>query len=183
MDESTAKQRMQQALEHLQEELKKVRTGRANAAVLEGLEVEVYGQPMPLTHVANVHALDAQTLQIQPFDPNNLDAISVSIRNDQSLGLNPSDDGKVVRVSMPPMTEERRREVVKSLGDTVEQARIALRNIRHDMLDNAKKQEKAGDISQDDLKDAQSKLDAMITDYNKQVEQAFKSKEQEIMQV
>jgi ribosome recycling factor len=183
MDTSKAQQRMSQALEHLHDELKKVRTGRANSAMLEGLNVEVYGQLSPLTHVANIHAMDAQTLSIQPFDPSNLNAISAAIRNEQSLGLNPSDDGKVVRVTMPPMTEERRREVVKHMGETIEHARISLRNIRHDELDAAKKQQKEGDISEDDLKGFQKKLDEQIADFNKQIEEAAKAKEAEIMQV
>lgn len=183
MDLNAAKQRMQQAIEHFEEELKKVRTGRASAAMLENIHVEVYGAPTPMNHVAQINALDAQTLQIQPFDPSNLDAISKAIREDQQLGLNPSDDGKVVRVTIPAMTEERRREVVKSMGEIVESVRISLRNVRHDALDAAKKEEKAGDISQDDLKGFQKQLDETIDSFNKQVETAAKAKEDEIMRV
>ncbi len=183
MDLSAVKQRMQQALDHFSEELKKIRTGRASAQVLENVHVEVYGTPTPMSHVAQIHALDVHTLQIQPFDPGNLDAISTAIRNDQQLGLNPSDDGKVVRVSIPPMTEERRREVVKSMGDIVEKARISLRNTRHDALSDAKKQQKASDISQDDLKGYQKDLDETIDDFNKQIEAAANVKEAEIMKV
>ena len=136
------KQRMDQAIDHFKDELKKVRTGRAHAGMLEGILVEVYGQRMPLAHVANVGTLDAQTLQVTPFDPSNLEAISAAIRDDKSLGLNPADDGKIVRIPVPPMTEERRREVVKQLGQKVEDARVALRNVRHDALKDAKQQEK-----------------------------------------
>ena len=183
MDLSTVKGRMQQALDHLNEELKKVRTGRASPQMLENIQVEVYGAMTPLAHAAQIHAMDAQTIQIQPFDPGNIEAISAAIRNDQQLGLNPSDDGKVVRVSIPPMTEERRRDVVKGMGEVVEKARISLRNIRHDTLSDAKKQEKDGDISQDDLKGYQKDLDEMIDDFNKMVESSASEKESEIMKV
>lgn len=183
MDVSSVRNKMESSLEHFHEELKKVRTGRASAQMLENIHIEVYGAPTPMNHVAQITALDAQTLQIQPFDPNNLDAISKAIREDQQLGLNPSDDGKVVRVTIPPMTEERRLEVVKSMGEIVEQTRIRLRQARHDSLDDAKKQEKAGEISQDDLKGQQKKLDALIDEFNKKVEEAAKIKEAEIMKV
>jgi ribosome recycling factor len=183
MDTTTAKDRMNQALDHLHEELKKVRTGRASAQVLEGIKVEVYGAMTPLSHMANVVALDGQTLQVQPFDPNNLDAISAAIRNDQSLGLNPSDDGKVVRIAVPPMTEDRRRDVVKHMGETVEATRIAVRNIRHDELNDAKSLEKSGDISKDDLIGFQKDLDALIADINKQIEESARAKEEEILKV
>lgn len=183
MDKAAVQQQMDQAIEHFNEELKKVRTGRASSQMLENLNVEVYGAPTPLSHAAQIIALDSQTLQIQPFDPGNLAAISKAIRDDQQLGLNLSDDGKVVRVSIPPMTEERRLEVVKSMGVVVEETRIRLRQVRHDALDSAKKQEKAGDITQDDLKGYQNQLDEMINDYNSRVEAAAKEKEAEIMKV
>ena len=181
MDETTLA--MDMALEHFEGELKKTKTGRASASILEGLMVEVYGQPTPLQHVSNVVALDAQTLQIQPYDPNNLDAISAAIREDQALGLNPSDDGKVVRIGVPPLTTERRQEIVKQLREKVEEARISVRNTRHDALNAAKEQEKNGDITKDDLHDAEKKLNELVEKYNSKFEEAFKAKESEVMTV
>src|SRR5580700_408600 len=123
-----AKKKFQAAVEHFGEELKKVRTGRASAGMLDGLMVEAYGQPMPLKALAGVTAPEAQLLQITPFDPANLQAISTAIRDNQTLGLNPMDDGRVVRVPIPPLTEERRREIAKQLSEKVEDCMITMRN-------------------------------------------------------
>lgn len=178
-----AKKNMDSAMGHYETELKKVRTGRASASVLEGISVEVYGQSAPLQHVSNVNALDAQTLQITPFDPNNLDAISAAIRENQSLGLNPSDDGRVVRVPIPPMTEERRLEVVRQVHDKAEEAKISLRNVRHDLLKHAKAQEKDKEISNDQYRDIEKEATELIEGYQKKVDELAKEKEQEVMKV
>lgn len=183
MDTTQVKQRMQKALDHFEEELKKVRTGRAHASTLDSIQVEVYGQMTPLAHAANVITVDAQLLQITPFDPSNLAAISAAIRNDSSLGLNPADDGKVVRVPIPAMTEERRLEVVKQLGEKAEECRISLRNARHDALKDAKQQEKDKSISQDDYKNIEKRLNDLIDDFNKKLDALTKAKEQEVMTV
>lgn len=175
--------KMQGAVEHLENELKKVRTGRAHPSIIEGVMVEVYGSHMPLNQVANVTAPESQLLQITPFDPANLQAIAAAIRNDQSLGLNPTDDGRVVRVPMPPLTEERRRQIVKSLGDTVEEARVSLRNIRHDALKEAKRMKDAKEISEDDVKRIESQVTEAIADFQNKIEAAQKAKEAEIMKV
>ncbi len=178
-----AKQQMSHAMEHFKSELGKIRTGRASGAILEGVKVAVYGQETPLQHVANINALDAQTLQITPFDPNNLEAISTAIREDQSLGLNPADDGRVVRVPIPPMNEERRREVVKQVGRKAEDAKIRLRNARHELMKATTKQEKDGDISRDDYKHAQKAVAEHMDELHRTIEEASKIKEQEIMTV
>lgn len=136
---------------------------------------------MPLNQVANVTAPEPQLLQVTPFDPSNLQAIATAIRNDQSMGLNPSDDGRVVRVPMPPLTEELRRQIVKSLGDTVEDAKISLRNIRHDAIKDAKKRKDAKEISDDDVKRVETQITEFITEYNGKVDAAAKAKETEIM--
>lgn len=183
MELQSYKTRMQQAVEHLQDELKKVRTGRAHPSIIEGIMVEAYGVPTPLSQVANITAPEPQLLQITPFDPSNLQAISVAIRNDQSLGLNPADDGRVVRVPMPPLTEERRRQIVKSLSDTIEEARVALRNVRHDALKDAKAKKDGKALSEDDYKRVEKEVDDLVNDSQKQIEEAHKAKEQEIMTV
>lgn len=178
-----AKQQMSRAMDHFDSELKKIRTGRASSGILEGVRVMVYGQETPLLHAANVNALDAQTLQITPFDPNNLAAISTAIREDQSLGLNPADDGRVVRVPIPPMTEERRREVVKQVSEKAEEAKISLRNTRHELMKSTKQQEKDGDISRDDYADTEKAIAEHMDELHKTIEEASKAKEQEIMTV
>ncbi len=174
---------MQGAVEHLVEELKKVRTGRAHPSIIEGLMVEVYGSKMPLNQVSNVTAPEPQLLQVTPFDPTNLQAIATAIRTDQTMSLNPSDDGRVVRVPMPPLTEELRRQIVKGLGDTVEEAKITLRNIRHDAIKEAKRLKEAKEYSDDDVKRIEAQVTELIADFNNQVDAAQRSKEQEIMTV
>lgn len=174
---------MQNAVEHLDEELKKVRTGRAHPSIIEGVMVEVYGQMMPLNQVSNITAPEPQLLQVTPFDPTNLQAIATAIRNDQTMGLNPSDDGRVVRVPMPPLTEELRRQIVKGLGDTVEEAKIALRNIRHDAIKDAKRLKDAKEFSDDDVKRTETQVTEIINEFNTKIEATAKAKEQEIMTV
>lgn len=183
MDLKTYTDKMQAAVGHLEEELKKVRTGRAHPSIIEGVRVEVYGQTMPLNQVANVTAPEPQLLQVTPFDPTNLQAIVTAIRNDQTMGLNPSDDGRLIRVPMPPLTEELRRQIVKSLGDTVEEAKISLRNIRHDAIKDAKRQKEAKEFSDDDVKRVEVQITESINEFNGRVDAAAKAKEQEIMTV
>lgn len=183
MDLQTYKTKMQNAVDHLEGELKKVRTGRAHPSIIENVQVEVYGQMMPLNQVSNVTAPEPQLLQVTPFDPSNLQAIAAAIRNDQTMGLNPSDDGRVVRVPMPPLTEELRRQIVKSLGDTVEEAKISLRNIRHDAIKEAKRLKDSKEISDDDVKRTENQITEVINDFNTKVDAAAKAKEQEIMTV
>jgi ribosome recycling factor len=131
-----AKTKFNNSVEHFEEELKKLRTGRAHGGMLDGVMVEAYGTPMPMNQVANVTAPEAQLLQITPFDPSNLTAISAAIRDNQSLGMNPSDDGHVIRVSIPALTEERRREITKQVGAKLEDCMISLRGTRHETLGN-----------------------------------------------
>ena len=142
--------KMANALEHLHDELKKVRTGRAHPGMLDGVRVEAYGAEMPLNQVANITAPESQLLQITPFDPANIQKIAAAIRSDQSLGLNPSDDGRVVRVPVPALTEERRHMLVKQASEKAEDAKIALRAIRQDGLKEAKRMKDEKKMSEDD---------------------------------
>jgi len=175
--------RMSQALAHFEEELRKIRTGRAHPSMLDSVVVEAYGTKMPLNQVANVTAPEASLVQVTPFDPSNLQAIAAAIRNDQSLGMNPSDDGRVVRVPVPALTEERRRQIVKQLGEKVEAVRIALRNIRQDALKDAKAKKDAKELSEDDVKHIEKGIDGDMTDFQIKIDQIFKAKEAEIMTV
>ncbi len=178
-----AKPRMQATVDKLLEDLKKLRTGRASASMLDNVQVEVYGQRTPLSHAATITAVDAQMIQVSPFDPNNLDAISTAIRDDQALGLNPADDGKVIRLPIPPMTTERRQEVVKQLKERVEEANVSLRNARHDVINTAKQQWKDKDIGEDDLRHITKEVDELVDGFKHTIDEMAKSKETEIMTV
>lgn len=175
--------KMDSALEHFSDELKKVRTGRAHPDMLSSVMVEAYGAKMPLNQLANVTAPEPQQLLVSPFDPSNIQAITAAIRDDHSLGFNPSDDGRVVRVPIPALTEERRREMVKLLGDKVEDCRIALRNVRQDALKEAKRKKEAKELSEDDLKAVEKEFDKLMHTYQEKIDTTFKAKEQEVMTV
>lgn len=178
-----SRSKFNQALEHFGEELKKVRTGRAHPSMLDSLVVEAYGVSMPIIQVGQVTAPEAQLLQITPFDPGNIQAISTAIRNNPSLGMNPMDDGKVVRVPIPPLNEERRREYVKVVSGKVEDTMIAMRNIRHEAIDAIDTAKKDKDIGEDDAKRLQQQIEEAMTKAKGEVEAASKAKEQEIMTV
>lgn len=182
-DTDTYELKMESALEHFKEELKKVRTGRAHPSMLDSIRVELYGALTPLNQAANVTVPEPQLLQITPFDPSSLQTIVAAIRADQSLGLNPSDDGRVVRVPVPPLTEERRRQLVKQTSEKVEEARIALRAIRQDALKEAKRKKDAKELSEDDVKAIEKAIDKFVSEYQEKIEVAFKVKEQDILTI
>ena len=182
-DTDTYELKMQGALEHFEGELRKVQTGRAQPSMLDGIKVEVYGTLLPLNQAANVTAPEPQLLQITPFDPSNIAAISAAIRNDQSLGLNPSDDGRVVRVPIPPLTEERRKQLVKQTSEKVEEARIGLRQARQDALQDAKRQKDAKTLTEDGVKAVEKAIDGLVADYQAKIDTVFKAKEQDILKV
>ena len=158
-------------IERFKNEMTKVRTGRAHPDMLSGIKVEAYGQYMPLNQVANVTVADATMLLVTPFDPSTIQAISAAIRADQTLGLNPADDGRVVRVPVPALTEERRREIVKTASAKVEEAKIGMRNVRED----ARKE--------DVKKRAEKEIDEMTKDFSDKVDALFKEKEAEVMKI
>lgn len=180
---SSAKTKYQQAVAHFQDELKKLRTGRAHPGMLDGIMVEAYGTQMPLVQVGSITVPEAQLLQITPFDPNNLQAIATAIRNDQSLGLNPVDDGRVVRVQIPPLNEERRRDFVKVLNGKVEDCMIAMRNARHEALKEADEAKKSRSITEDDAVSIKKQLDEQMDKEKAEVERQAKAKETEIMKL
>ena len=174
-----AKTKFNQALTHFEDELKKIRTGRAHPSMLDGVMVEAYGTEMPLIQVGSISTPEPQLLQITPFDPNNIQAIAAAIRNNQSLGMNPMDDGKVVRVPVPPLTEERRREYAKLVSAKQEECMVSLRNVRHDALKSIKEDTS----SDDDAKRMEKQVDDAMTDVRAKADAAAKAKEQEIMTV
>lgn len=180
---SQTKAKLDAAVAHLRDDLKKLRTGRASAGMLDGIMVEAYGSPMPLNQVANVTAPEAQLLQITPFDPSNLAAISAAIRDNQALGLNPSDDGRVVRVPIPALTEERRHEISKQVGSRLEDCMIAMRSVRHDVMNQIDQAKKDKELGEDDAKRLGSQVEEAMSSARTQAEAAARAKEQEIMTV
>ena len=179
-DTKEDRKKMEAVVERFKDEMKKVRTGRAHPDMLSGIKVEVYGQFMPLNQVANITAGDATLLIVTPFDPSNIQAITAAIRADQALGLNPADDGRVIRVPIPALTEERRKEIVKTASAKVEEAKVALRNVRED----ARKAVKiATEMGEDVKKRAEKEIDEITKEFNDKVEAEFKAKSEEIMKI
>ena len=179
-DTSEDRKKMEGAVERLKDEMKKVRTGRAHPDMLSGIKVEVYGQYMPLNQVSNITAADATLLVVTPFDPANIQAIAAAIRADQALGLNPSDDGRIVRVPIPSLTEERRKEIVKTASAKVEEAKVALRNIREDARKAIKIAEEMGE---DVKKRAEKEIDELTKEFTDKIDAEFKAKSDEIMKL
>lgn len=175
--------RMAAAITHFEDELKKVRTGRAHPAMLDGILVEVYGTKLPLNQAANITAPEPQLLQVSPFDQGNVQAITEAIRNDQALGFNPTDDGRIVRVPVPQLTEERRHQIVKQLGEKVENARVAIRNIRQDALKEAKAMKNNKELGEDDLKRIEKEFDKIVSESQATIEGITKAKEKEILTI
>jgi ribosome recycling factor len=178
-----AKTKFNQTVAHFQDELKKLRTGRASAAMLDGVMVEAYGTQMPLNQVGTVSAPEPQLLQISPFDPNNIQAITSAIRDNQSLGLNPMDDGHVVRLPIPPLTEERRREITKQVSAKLEDCMISMRNTRHEAMDEVNRAKKDKEIGEDEAKRRSTQVDEAMNKAKSDAEAAAKAKETEIMTI
>ena len=175
--------KMQKATLHFEEDLKTLRTGRASIAMLDGVVVEYYGAKQPLKAIASVNTPDARTLAIAPWDKGALAVIEKALRDTPSLGLNPQNDGSVIRLNIPPLTEERRKEIVKSLGSKVEECRIALRNIRHEAFNEVKRMEKAKEATSDDVKFAETELNKKIEKFQRRIEEIEAAKAKEIMEV
>ncbi len=182
-DTKPYEEKFELVIAHFEDEIKKIRTGRAHPSQLDGIRVEVYGAQVPLNQAANITAPEAQMLQVTPFDPGNIQKISAAIRADQSLGFNPSDDGRVIRVPVPSLTEERRKLLVKQVSEKVEEARIAIRNLRQDALKEAKRKKEAKELSEDDVKRIEKGIDDDIASYNLKIDEIFRLKEKEILTI
>ena len=174
--------RMDKAVEAFRNDLAGMRTGRASVHMLDGVEVEAYGSKMPLNQVSTVHAPEPQMITVTPYDPSQLGAIEKAIRNAQ-LGFNPMNDGKLIRVPVPPLTEERRKDMVKHLHKVLEEHRTAVRNIRRDGNDLIKKSLKDKKITEDEERKAVEEMQKLTDDEIKKMEEIAKVKEKEIMQV
>ena len=174
--------RMEKALEHLNEEFGAVRAGRANAKVLDRITVEYYGSETPLNGVATISSPDARTLVIQPWDTKLLKDIAKAIQI-SDLGINPQNDGRVIRLVFPQLTEDRRKELVKQIKKYAEEAKVAMRNIRRDGMDYVKKLKKNSEITEDDQKKAEKDLQDLLDKYIKKVDAATAVKEKELMAI
>jgi len=176
------KTRMDKAVEDFRKEMAATRTGRANVHMLDSVTVDYYGSQMPLNQIAQVHAPEAQLITVQPFDPTSLGAIEKAIRS-ADIGLNPMNDGKIIRVPVPPLTEERRKDMVKHLHKVLEEHRTAVRNIRRDGNEAIKKAMKDKKITEDDEKRSMDEIQKLTDDEIKKMEEMSKSKEKEVLEI
>lgn len=175
-----AKERMEKALETVRSDFAKLRTGKATPALLDGIRIDYYGTPTPLKQVANISAPEPRLLVVQPWERNMLAEIERAIIK-SDLGLNPTNDGIVIRIPIPQLSEERRRELVKIAKKNAEEGRVAVRNIRRDVNERLKKAEKAGEISEDESRNAQEDIQKLTDEYIKKIDDLLASKEKEIM--
>jgi ribosome recycling factor len=178
----TCESKMQKSLESLSKDFASLRTGRASASLLDKIRVDYYGAETPINQVATVSVPEARMIVIQPWDKSVLSAIEKAILK-SDLGLPPNNDGKLIRLNFPPLNEERRKQLVKSAKANAEQSRVAMRNIRREAMDELKKMQKNGDISEDELKDAETRIQKMTDSYIAQVNSLSDEKEKEIMEI
>lgn len=180
--EAHLKARMEKAVSDLQHEMASIRTGRASLGILDHIRVDYYGTPTPLNQLANLHVPEPSLITIQPWDVSQIGPIEKAIRT-SDLGLNPANDGKLVRLPIPPLTEERRKDIVKKLHGTAENHRVGIRNIRRDANEAVKKLLKDKKITEDEEKRALDEIQKLTDGYMAKVDQASKSKEKEILEI
>jgi len=178
----TAEHKMTRAVEVLNNDLQSVRTGRASPALLDRVQVDYYGSPTPVNGVANITAPDARMVVISPWDRGMLGPIEKAIQK-SDLGINPNNDGQVIRLVLPQLTEERRKDLVKQVHQRAEEARVAVRNCRRDAMDHLKKAEKEGGVSEEDERRAQDRLQKITDQFIKRVEDVSKKKQTEVLEV
>ena len=174
--------KMKKSVEALRQHLTTIRTGRASPALVEHMQVEAYGSPMPMNQLAGISTPDARMIVIQPYDASMIKAIEKAIQN-SDLGINPSNDGRIIRLALPPLTEERRRDLTKQVRARVEESRVALRNLRREALDDVKQMEHEKLISENDQRRAQDQLQTLTDKYIREADQVGAAKEAEVMEV
>ena len=182
MSNKSLEERIEKSKEVLRSDLNTVRAGRANAALLDKVMVDYYGMPTPLKSIANISTPDPRTLMIMPFDPKSITDIEKGI-NKADIGINPSNDGKCIRLVIPQLTEERRVELTKTIKKMGEETKVAVRNLRRDVIDKLKKSQKAGDISEDELKGELEDVEKTIESAVKDIDKIVAEKEKEVMEV
>ena len=163
-------------------DLQSIRAGRANPAILDKIMVDYYGTPTPIPQLGSVSVPEARTLLIQPWDVNAVKEVEKAILKSE-LGINPNNDGKSIRLSFPPLTEERRKEIVKDIHKRAEEAKVAIRSIRRDAIEGFKAQKKAGEITEDDLKEIEKNIQSLTDEYVKEIDAMLAKKEKEILEV
>ena len=179
---SNCEERMKKCVSSLEGDYQNLRTGRASTALFDKIKVDYYGAETPLNQVASISTPEARLIVIQPWDKSVLPAIEKAIQKSE-LGLNPNNDGKLIRVSFPPLTEERRKELAKSAKALAENARVAVRNVRRDAMEELKKLQKAGEISEDEQKDGETRVQKMTDKAIEQIAKTAETKEKEIMEI
>ena len=177
-----AEDRMKKSVEAVTEDLGSIRTGRASTALFDKIKVDYYGAPTPLNQLATISVPEARLVVIQPWDKSSMGEIEKAIQKSE-LSLNPNNDGKVIRINIPPLTEERRKDYVKLAKDKAEQGRVSVRNVRRDSLDTLKSLEKDGDISEDELKRYEDEIQKLADKYVGKITALLESKEQEILEI
>lgn len=179
---SYADEKMTKTISALNNEFASIRAGRASAAVLDKIRVDYYGTPTPVNQLAAISVAEARILTIQPWDKSVLGAIEKAIQA-SDIGINPQNDGSVIRLTFPPLTEDRRKEIVKTIRATSEDSKVAIRSIRRDCMDKLKKMEKASEITEDDLKDGEKQIQDKTDKYIKEIESISADKEKEVMEI
>ncbi len=177
-----AEEKMGKTVSVLKAEYASIRAGRANASVLDKIRVDYYGTPTPINQMAAVSVAEARILNIQPWDVSTLHPIEKAIQA-SDIGINPQNDGRVIRLVFPQLTEERRKDICKEIKKTAEDSRVAVRSIRRDCIDKVKKMEKDSEITEDDLKDAEKKLQDITDKFIKEIDKASEEKEKEVMSI
>ena len=175
-------ERMIKRVDHLEVEFKEIRAGRANPNILDRITVDYYGAPTAINQLAAVSVTEARTLTIQPWDATVLKGIERAIQS-SDIGINPQNDGKIIRLVFPPLTEERRKEIVKDIAKMAEAKKVHVRNIRRDTIDDLKKLKKSGDITEDDLKNAEKKVQDLTDKYIKSIDSLSEAKQKEVMSI
>ncbi len=176
-----SKEAMGKATDHLESELQKIRAGKASPVMLEGVMVDYYGTPTPVNQVANINVLDARSLSITPWEKPMIEGIEKAILQ-ANLGVTPQNDGENIKIYLPPLTEERRTDLVKQVNATVENGKISIRNIRRDAMENIKKMEKDG-LSEDESRSAEDNIQKLTDEYTKKMDDMSSAKEKEIMTI
>jgi len=179
---SEVKERMQKTIEATQRSFNTIRTGRASTSLLDRVMVDYYGSETPLKSLANLSTPDATTIMIQPYDKGSMGQIEKAISM-SDIGLTPNNDGDIIRLNIPPLTKERRKELVKTAGKLAEEGKVGIRNIRRDAIEEIRKQEKDSDISEDESRDTQDEIQNITDSYNQKVEELLAIKEKDIMTV
>ena len=177
-----AEERMNRRVDHMRKEFAEIRAGRANPAVLDKVKVDYYGSPTPVNQLAAVSVTEARTLTIQPWDTSLLRNIEKAIQK-SDIGINPNNDGKIIRLIFPPLTEERRKLIVKDVQKVAEDTKVQVRNVRRETIEKLKAMKKSGDLTEDDLKTAEKKMQKLTDSFTKKIDEASAAKQKEVLEL